>query len=318
MPLFGPPYPEQLGSLRTDPVIWVGYTAVKDLQRPLSSINKTTPEWNNSVTPIVFGCVHHQTKYTIQFNWTTAGETYKVLNRTYMGKMINTTFLPNEKIEGYPLLDITVAEPKENYVLPRDKYRYRLAAAYYSMGARLREMINGTCNTQNVALTQAINTRLMDPHQSLPVKNMQTKLRGLYEDLIVSLINNPQFLVVSWAKKPWKRTGLAIGQEETNFPCEREHTINAFVYHEMTLWSIYLYATGFTLISVMLGFIAAREDDRGHLREMIFSEIVSATRGQNLDEVRWDQHMDKKRVKVIYQKLPGDDPGRFVLKDNGQ
>jgi hypothetical protein len=188
------------------------------------------------------------------------------------------------------------------------------------MGARLREMINGSVAIQGqIAQTTAINTRLIDPHFSLPVKDLQIELQEMYEDLIVSLINNPQFMVVSWASNASLMTGVATGSQMTDRPCQREVTTNCFVYHKNALWAVYSVSIAVTLIGVILGFVASMRDDRaGELREMAFSEIVSATRGRDLDEVRWDEHMDKGKVKVRYKEGLGEDSDKFILVDGAE
>ncbi|KAH6887649.1 hypothetical protein B0T10DRAFT_490145 [Thelonectria olida] len=314
------PYPKILGAFRTDPVIWVGYTEVNNVLDEPPTIDNTTG-WKDTSTPVMFGCVHHRTNYTIKFNWIAGGgQTYEVLDREYLNKTIDTRYLRNNQTRDARTYDITHATPESNYILPQNRWQYRVTAAYYSMGARLREMINGTVAIQGqIANTEAINTRLIDPHYSLPVKNLQEKLGNMYEDLIVSLINNPQFMVVSWASNSSLMTGVATGSEVTDRPCQREVTTNCFIYHKDALWAVYSASIAITLIGVILGFLAATRDDRdGELREMAFSEIVSATRGRDLDEVRWDQHMDKSKVKVLYKERPGDETDKFILVDGAE
>lgn len=308
--------PKNFATFRTDPIIWLGYSSAKDLiSKPPNSTNST---YSTYYTPIVFGCTHYRTRYKVKFNWY-AGNTldYEVLEREHLNKTINTTFIRSNKTKDQTL-DVTHATPESNYVFPKDRYEYRVTAAYYSMGARLREIINGTMQG-SISNTQAITTRLIDPTQWLPVPDVQAKLRDLYEDLIVSLINNPQFIEVAWASNSSASTGVATGSSVTDTVCQREITTNCFVYHKNALWAVYAVSIAVTFIGVILGFVASGRDNRdGELREMSFSEMVMATRGDSLQEVRWHQNMEKKKVKLLYERAPDDEDHGFVLEEKAR
>lgn len=51
----------------------------------------------------------------------------------------------------------------------------------------------------------------------------------MYEDLLISLLSEPDFVVVSWASNG-KPSGYASGGSETEYPCDRTRLSSTFRY----------------------------------------------------------------------------------------
>ncbi|KAM5349510.1 hypothetical protein ACJ41O_006015 [Fusarium nematophilum] len=90
-----PPFPRNLGAFRTEPIIWIGYSNVTDLTKKHGK-NNTTKSWNDDYTPVVLACEHYEVNYTVTLSYTGGVQTYKVLQRDLMRKVIDTTFLRNQ------------------------------------------------------------------------------------------------------------------------------------------------------------------------------------------------------------------------------
>jgi len=314
IPNFAPPYPEHLGAFRTEPILWIGYTTVADPGKPLPK-NASDPAWPKAFVPKVFGCEHYFTAYRVRFNYTSGGlQTTKVLAREFLTPVINTTFNPLVGA-GDGTLDNTTAWPVSGYVLPRDLGRYRLTAAYHAIGLALRSYLRGTIGAAQtdapITKTAATQTRLVDPHTYLPVPDLMDAVQSLYEDIVLSLFSNPQFLAVAWAANPAMLSGTVSGGEDTRYPCLRERRLNVFFYHRLDLWLVYGAALLFACIGVGFG-LAAVGQNGGVFRGTRFSNIVEATRGPGLDRVHAvgaaDQDSvpvgDTRRVKLGYGLIP--------------
>lgn len=140
IPYIQPPYPEHFGALRTEPVIFVGYSVINNpnMTQPLT---RDDPEWNNAWTPKILACEHRETKYVANFTYTGETQTATAFStKTYGPPIINTTYLRTEMaMDGTE--DNTTAIPESNYVYPNDTARYRRVAAYHSLGKMLRSFI---------------------------------------------------------------------------------------------------------------------------------------------------------------------------------
>jgi hypothetical protein len=186
--------------------------------------------------------------------------------------------------------DNTTATPVENYIYPKYVAKYRLTAAYHSLGALLRQFVNGTIDFQDpgapITKTEATQTRLIDPHYYLAVPDLMDQVQSFYEDIILSLFYNPQFLVVAWAANSSVLSGTLSNTPEGVYRCTKSRMLNRFSYHASDLWLVY----GFTIILAGLGVAfgaAAISQNAGKLRNTRFSSIVAATRSPGLDQLAW-------------------------------
>ncbi|KAF7547355.1 hypothetical protein G7Z17_g7783 [Cylindrodendrum hubeiense] len=301
-PKMPPPYPKNMGAFRAEPIIWIGYADVDD-QSQRQPPNRSVKGWDTAYTPKIFGCEHYETKYSVQFNYTSGIQTYKVKKREYLKRVVDTKYIPTQLANDGTMDNIT-AVPESNYVFPQDVQNYRRIGAYHSLGSVMRNIINGTIAMPNyVAETDAIETRLIEKRNYLPVENFRKEIEEFYEEIVFSLLSNPQFLAVSWANDPSKPTGVAVGDSSTKYQCTRSRTTNSYVYRRLELWVVYVIAMLMATAGVISGLIAIQEEG-GVFRDNKFSSIIAATRGQSLNKVQWSEETKPKNIKVGFGMVP--------------
>lgn len=339
--------PAHFGALRTEPVIWIGYVV---LNKPGEvQPNRSDPGWEEAFTPKIFACEHRETNYVANFTYTDGTQSASMSSRKFGSPIINTTFIPSiEANDGTD--DNITAIPEENYIYPTDTARYRRVAAYHSIGYMLRKFLNGTVAVEDTLInpiqnTEAIQTKLLDPRNNyFPYPELMTMVQGLYEDLILSMFSNPQFVEVVWAARPSEQSGTLIkggipassgaqtgtgDESDYYYNCTRSRTGNAYAYHKRDLWIVYGIAVVLTLICVTVGALAIRENG-GVTRNTHFSSVVAATRGPALEKVAWmgplqdrgDVPKDVKKLRLGYgimndSKVGGLGPGSPPLTEIG-
>ncbi|KAK8131330.1 hypothetical protein PG984_007768 [Apiospora sp. TS-2023a] len=308
--------PPDLGTFRTEPILWIGYSVWKD-QDTNPPNNRTEPGWNESFVPKIFACEHYVTDYLVDIKFDSKEQTTTVRKRDFRHRVIDTVYKPGVDADDGTADNIT-ATPEKNYVYPKDLGPYRLAAAYHSLGSHLRKFINGTIESKTVsnpiANSDVIQTKLVDPTRQLfPYPNLPELVQDFYEDIILSLFSNQQFLAVVWADTPdtksgatttgpQKGLGISPGKDKNTrdekdkdakkhpsplYPCIKSRYENRYRYIERDLWIVYSVA--------MLCALAA-----------MFSSIVAATRGPALEKVRWHDDAqgiltpDVKKMRVGY------------------
>lgn len=283
----GPNFPKNLGVFRTEPSIWIGYAEVQDHNKEHAK-DKDTTGWHDDYTPIIFACDHWEVNYTVTLNYTSGFQKYNVIERDYKKKIIDTEWTSWTEDPTDGTADGNVAEPQKNYVRPNDDYaRYRRIAAFHSLGLRLRENLFGNVKVQGVVLADGAitSTNLLDRHESLPVHDFQREVGRIYEDLIISLLSDPQLLAVAWAADPSKLSGTGVGGEETGYKCERHRKANFFDYGWSILVAVYAVSFVIASIGVYYGIQAMTNDGTDAQRVMTFSAIAGATKKVSVDEV---------------------------------
>ncbi|KAJ0118700.1 hypothetical protein J7T55_012954 [Diaporthe amygdali] len=296
--------PAHFGALRVEPILWIGYVVLNSPGEVQP--NRSDPGWQDAFTPKIFACEHRETDYIATFNYTDGSQSAAISSRKFGAPIINTTFIPSiEANDGTD--DNITAIPEENYIYPNDTARYRRVAAYHSLGYMLRNFINGTVEVEDTLInpiqnTEAIQTKLLDPRNNyFPYSNLMPMVQGLYEDLILSMFSNPQFVEVVWAARPSEQSGTLLDggvpassgtptgtgdESDYKYNCTKTRTANAYAYHKRDLWIVYGIAVVLTLICVTVGGLAIRENG-GVTRNTRFSSIVAATRGPALEKVAW-------------------------------
>ncbi|KAH7154746.1 hypothetical protein DER46DRAFT_688820 [Fusarium sp. MPI-SDFR-AT-0072] len=277
------PFPPNLGAFRTEPIIWLGHATVDDVTTPHAQ-NNSDKGWKDDYTPVIFACEHWETNYTVNLNYTSGLQTYNVTKRDYKHKIIDTTYIGNSSSDG--TLDGTIAAPKENYVQPHPDFRkYRQVAAYHALGKKLRDLLHGSIKLPDFITDSEITTsKLIDRHEHLTVPNFQDAVRHLYEDLLISLLSDPQLLVVSWAADPSKLSGTGVGGPDTYYSCIRQREANYFFYNWKVLVAVYVASFAVASVGVTYGIVAMYKDGVREQREMTFSSIAGATRRVSLDQ----------------------------------
>lgn len=295
IPNMSPPYPAHLGALRTEPIIWIGYAVLNHPGQTQPTRNQSG--WKDAFTPKIMACEHRETAYVANITYVGETQNATIVSQKFGAPVINTTYLPGVMAND-ETQDNTTATPESNYVYPNDTARYRKVAAYHSLGKTLRDFINGTVAVSDslvepIANTAAIQTKLLDEQNNyFPHSDLESRIHSIYQDMILSLFSNPQFVGVVWAARPSEQTGTllqggASGDEARYmYPCTRFRTANTYAYHRRDLWIVYGVAAFFTLLCVTAGAFAIRENG-GVTRNTRFSSVVAATRGPVLDKIAW-------------------------------
>lgn len=322
-PTMKEPFPKHMGAFRTEPIIWIGYVALADEyynnnnnnnfpgQRPVPA--KPSDEgWSTAFIPSIFACENYESNYTVRINYTDAAQTTSVTNITYLRPVINTTYIPHIDANDGTADNVT-ATPQSNYILPTSVAAYRRTAAYHSLGFMLRDQINGTVgigddreNLVNpIANTKAIQTsRLLDyGNNYFPYPDIQARIKKFYEDIILSVLGNPQFASVVWAARPDQQSGVTFFDDNDNrgknddkmeqeekdrllYPCAKFRMALVYKFNARVLWIVYSISIALAVGGVVVGALALRENG-GVVRDTKFSSIVAATRGSGLGRVRW-------------------------------
>ncbi|KAL1837733.1 hypothetical protein VTJ49DRAFT_3449 [Mycothermus thermophilus] len=303
-PLMKPPFPKNLGAFRTEPVLWIGYSKLTRPGKPPQK--KDDPDWNKAFEAAVLRCEHYLAKYTVRFNHTASDQTTTVLRREFLHPVIDTTYDPMRVDVDDGTFDNTTATPKSNYVFPVPDYEnYRVVSAYHSLGSRLRAYLQGVVQFFPFAdpQTEASKTRIIDAETFLPATNLADTIQGLYENITLSLLSNPQFAVVAWAARPDRRSGMSPRPDDNNkavakyetasgieidndypyeYPCTRTRLANAYVFNRRDLWIAYAAALLVALLALVLG-SAALSQNGLRARDSRVSNIVAAMRAPALD-----------------------------------
>lgn len=288
-PTTPPPFPKHLGAFRTEPVLWIGHSDLIHADKPVP--DRSNSRWNSSFTPSIFRCEHYVTKYKVLFNHTLSEQFTTVLSRTYLRPLVNTTFLPIKADDGTS--DTTTATPESGYIYPQDLKRYRLTAAYHSLGYQMRLNLNGSIKFDPpyiVANTELMKTQLINKTTYLVVPNFLDKIQALYDNILLSLLANPQFIVVAWASQPTQQSGVGNASTAADprllYPCTKTRVANAYAYNARDLWLVYGLAIVLALVSVTLG-TAALAQNNNHVRNSRLSSIVAATRAPCFEDLPW-------------------------------
>lgn len=92
MPINSTPssWPSHLGVFRTEPVLWIGYVS---MLKPFDQLaeNYTVPGWNESFAPNIIRCENYETEYTVFFEYVSGFQNIRVLDRSYIAPILNTT-----------------------------------------------------------------------------------------------------------------------------------------------------------------------------------------------------------------------------------
>ncbi|KAF4949055.1 hypothetical protein FSARC_13598 [Fusarium sarcochroum] len=312
-PVQKPPFPKNAGAFRTEPVIWLGYVEVDDMEAAHASNRSNITKWEDDYTPVITACEHWETNYTIELNYTNGHQSYKVMGRDYMHKIIDTTYKNESASDG--TLDPVVAVPETNYVFPQDWREYRRIAAFHSLGKKIRDLLQGSVQKlpEPITLSTISSSQLVVRPETLTIPDFEKAVRTLYEDLLISLLSDPLLLAVAWASHPDELSGRNEGGPDTKYPCIRRHTGNYFHYH----WSIlvFVYIASFTIatMAVVCGFRAMQRDGVDELREMTFSAIARTTKLMDLDK-----NEDRKRRIRAVEERPGSGVFEFKVEDYNQ
>ncbi|KAK7991438.1 hypothetical protein PG988_000232 [Apiospora saccharicola] len=271
-----PPFPEHLGTFRTEPVIWIGHSTMTGSDTPPD--NSSEPGWNDYYTPKTFVCEIYETVYIVEFKHSGGLQFIEVKDRKYITPILNTTYRPGMDANDGTNDNIT-ASPESNYVYPHNMSRYRYVAAYHSLGFAFRDTINGTLVLNPVgypvANTKAYKTKLFDTRKDyFPVPNLMEATQGLFEDILLSMFNYPQLLVVAWEAESDRKAGEREGDESTMYPCVKSKPENRFRYHPLELGAVYGVSVLPTAAAIRIGTISVIQNG-GVLKNTRFSSMAT-------------------------------------------
>ncbi|KAI5457582.1 hypothetical protein BGZ63DRAFT_364391 [Mariannaea sp. PMI_226] len=301
-----PPYPKNLGAFRTEPIIWIGYATVKNYSH-LQPADRSAAGWHEAYTPVIIGCEHYEMKYKIKFEYTNGIQSYEVMDRKQLRRVIDTDYVPKE-IADDGTRDKTTASPASNYVFPNDLENYRRVAAYHALGKQLRNFLNGTIRMPHyVPSTDFLRSKLSTLPNFLPQKDLHKGIQELYEDIVVSLLSYPSFVAVSWANNDSVSSGINRGGNKTRYPCIRTRSTALFEYNMAQLGSIYIVSIALALVGVLLGVQAAHQE--GSMRDVKPSSIIEAARARSLNEVQLNGDQGIRGIKVGFGLVLGQSGG---------
>jgi hypothetical protein len=258
------PYPDDLGVFKTEPVLWIGHSI--NTGKPLASGSPFSDRWETEHVPKIFSCVHYETTYRALFNFT-GGQQHVNVSRVFQRPIINTTLA----LTTSGTINESVAIPFENWVRPtEDVGRYKRTAAYHALGLLLRRQLQGTIDLEGKqprTKTDASATRLVSQTNFYPVEDLQEQVQSFYEDMILSLLSDPQLVVATTA----------------SVSCTRSRRVTLFRYVPSGLWIGYAIIIAVTLIFLVVGFHAMY--DNGVSSDTVFSRIMTTTRNPTLDRL---------------------------------
>ncbi|KAF4916847.1 hypothetical protein CGCVW01_v010004 [Colletotrichum viniferum] len=238
VPDMDPPFPKNLGAFRTEPVVWIAYSAIIDssvpsLLEPNNSRSFNPKAWD----PVLIACEHYEVEYIAELRYIDGNQLHRIRDRRFLSPIINTTVSGHDANDG--TLDNITAIPEGNYIIPRNVEIYQKTAAYYAIGAFFRSIINGTIyQPGNIMNSNIIQTDLLDQKTYNPYPDIQKRLERYYDTLILSLLGNPRFVCSVWAADPSVQTGTNNGSEY-RYGCTRSRPATAYYYRARNLVLVY-------------------------------------------------------------------------------
>jgi hypothetical protein len=276
------PRPKDLGVFKNEPIIWVGYVTVKDMNEQQPK-NKEDKGWDKAYTPVIFGCDHYEINYTVLFDYVRGAQSYKIKKREYVRKVVNTTLI-SENTSGK--MSKKKAIPESNWVHPQDFKKYRRTAAYHVIGSGLRRYPGGSVNAGTKrTTTYVLLTYLGAKINPLPITDLRQGIQKLYEDLVMSFFAEPSFIAVSWAPNG-KPSGTGKGDASTGYPCRRQRQTTLFIYKQVQLLCVYAASILLSVIGVLVNIQAYREE--GVMLDMKPSSIIGDSKNGTLSAQRGD------------------------------
>jgi hypothetical protein len=261
--------PEDLGVLKTEPVLWIGF-AVNSTE-PLTEDDPLFDTWTHRYDPHIIRCVHMETNYTVKWNWTEP-MFHSMTTRKYLKPIIDTSFTPEEN----GTVDFTKdPEPIENFISPRnDVNLYKKTAAYHAIGDMFREFLTGYLDLEPPkpgpyyaqVHSDITKTRLVMKN-SEPKENLTEEIEQFYSDMVLSIFSAPEM--------------LAVGNETVKV--QRSRLESTFVYVPERLWQCYAPVIFVTLIVLLFGALTIWQD--GTTFSTGFSRILVTTRNTTLDDI---------------------------------
>lgn len=148
---------------------------------------------------------------------------------------------------------------------------YKKFCTYHSTAQLFREWLGGTIDKTPYKgarlATEASTTKLINHTLSYPVVDLQWQIQSMYEDLLLSLLADPQ---------------LNIGTT-ASVSCTRLRRVSKFKYQQTGLWVPYAIVIAMSFVFMVIGFQAMVNN--GVSSDTVFSRIMTTTRNPTLDRL---------------------------------
>lgn len=264
MPIQDPPYPDSLGVFESEPTLWIGYanksSELYDENSPYAK------KWKHVHEPKMFKCEMYHTNYTFQMGFRPT-QSALLQKRDFLYPVINTT------LEANPSNTTDwAATQSSNFVRPKENTeRYKLTAAYHSLGALLRTFLRGNIEKKSDVLiitrSDISETRLINAKTSYPEPDLMPKVQNFFEDMLLTLLSEPTLVLA----------------ESGTVPCEKTRFVVVYVYYPRALWIGYAIVIAMTVAFVLVGAWSLYQN--GVASDVLFSRILATTRNPTLDHL---------------------------------
>jgi hypothetical protein len=235
-----------LGVFENEPVLWIGY-AVKTFE-PYSDDQEPTHKARrgNINESRIFKCVMQYTNYTFNMSFSPRQSAMRK-ERVFLG----------------PVIGQDPIKPLDNVE------KYKLTAAYHSMGVLLRRFLRGNIDQQQYLITRSdlSETRLVNSSTSYPLVDLKTEIQDFFEDILITLLSEPK---------------LVVAQTQV-VSCSRSRTTMVYVYYKHSLWIGYAIVIVITFAFMLVG--AWSLYTNGVASDVLFSRIMATTRNPTLDHL---------------------------------
>lgn len=241
------------------PILWIGQSIDTGKTLPTDSPYRN---WTTEHIPKIFSCQLYETNYTFQFNFISGQQNVTTKRRDFIKPLLNTTLDP---ITGDAFPESAWMRPDTN---PR---QYKKFCTYHATAQLFREWLGGTIDKTPFKgarlATEASTTKLINYTLSYPVVDLQEQVQSMYEDLLLSLLADPQ---------------LNIGTN-ASVPCTRLRRVSKFKYQQTGLWVPYAIVIAISFVCLIIGFQAMVNN--GVSSDTVFSRIMTTTRNPTLDRL---------------------------------
>ncbi|KAF1958142.1 hypothetical protein CC80DRAFT_441948 [Byssothecium circinans] len=260
--------PNDLGTFKSEPVLWIGYSINSTEKLPKDS--PLAKNWTARYDPRIFHCIHYETKYTVKWNYTEPYYATQVTHE-YMTPIVDTNFTKLKN--GEP--NYNNPFPSSNWVSPFNVAMYKKIAGYHAVGQSMRRFLRGRIELEPEfpgpsyprVFSEITQTRLVSNITTSPLEDLPTQLQDFYSDAVLSLFSSPLMVVVS----------------EESVLVNRTRFQSTFVYDPAKLWGCYAPVIILTLMILLFGAWTIWQD--GTTWSVGFSRVMVTTRNQTLDDI---------------------------------
>ena len=151
----------------------------------------------------------------------------------------------------------------------KDTEAYKVTASFHTLGSLLRRFLRGKIEKQKILITYSdlSETRLVNSSTSYPLVELKTEIQDLFEDILITLLNDPNLVVV----------------QTQEVPCTKSRTMMVYVYYKHSLWIGYAIVIAITFAFMLVGAWSLHMN--GVASDVLFSRIMATTRNPTLDHL---------------------------------